>query len=571
VPPRGCIDPGSTNGHAKTYGAGTDAGAGGGFAHASPSAPTAATSHAQAFADTAGNSNIRWMTTPDASRATAAQHRNGAGWAALALVGLGLAVRTAPLLDEQRLLYQYTSEDGYLMLTVARNLALGHGMSVSAGTVATNGVQPLATALWAGCFALVGGDRVAGVRCVQILSILIALLCTGAAYRFLAVGLRGRSRSPDEMAALLAALWFCVPTTVQNQHNALETGLSTWLVLVCLLHYLRIHRRTDARSWILHGLLLGIGCWARNDLVLLVAAIGIHQLLLGRLRAPLLAGAVSFAVLLPWMAYNLRAFGHVVPISGAAEMMYAKFGATFDSAVAWTFQYLLVFVPIPRATESSATPALGTFAAQLAGLAAILFAARSTWRRVQRMDPEQRRFWEVSGLHFLLLFGFYGFWFGAEHFVGRFLFPASPFLLAVSAGLWRGRAALAVLVLGVLTAGGLDLRDYRAGLNNGHRQVVDWAASNVGAEEWVGAFQSGTLGFFHDRTLNLDGKVDPEALAWRRRDRLAAYIASKPIVYVADWEPIASWRSQPVIERSFELIIDDPRNNLAVWKRRPGH
>ncbi|NJN67317.1 MAG: hypothetical protein HC884_11700 [Chloroflexaceae bacterium] len=29
----------------------------------------------------------------------------------------------------------------------------------------------------------------------------------------------------------------------------------------------------------------------------------------------------------------------------------------------------------------------------------------------------------------------------------------------------------------------------------------------------IAAFESGTLGYFHDRTINLDGKVNPEVLA----------------------------------------------------------
>ena len=37
----------------------------------------------------------------------------------------------------------FITEDGYLMLTVARNMALGEGMSVSNGTIPTNGIQPM--------------------------------------------------------------------------------------------------------------------------------------------------------------------------------------------------------------------------------------------------------------------------------------------------------------------------------------------------------------------------------------------------------------------------------------------
>src|SRR4051794_38037468 len=96
------------------------------------------------------------------------------GWFTKALLGAGLLARCAPLLNQGgRLLQQYPTEDGYLMLTLARNLALGNGMSIAEGTIPSNGTQPLATLIWAVVYAAVGGDKVQGVMWVQVLQILI--------------------------------------------------------------------------------------------------------------------------------------------------------------------------------------------------------------------------------------------------------------------------------------------------------------------------------------------------------------------------------------------------------------
>jgi hypothetical protein len=66
--------------------------------------------------------------------------------------------RLSPLFDPAgRLFWQFMSEDGYLMQTVARNMAIGLGMSTADGTMPTNGVQPLATFLFAALHALAGG------------------------------------------------------------------------------------------------------------------------------------------------------------------------------------------------------------------------------------------------------------------------------------------------------------------------------------------------------------------------------------------------------------------------------
>ena len=87
------------------------------------------------------------------------------------LIAVGTLSRLAPLTSPHgRLLRQFMTEDGYLMQTVARNLALGHGLSVSDGTIATNGVQPLATFLFAFFHYLAAGDKVGGIAGVTVFS-----------------------------------------------------------------------------------------------------------------------------------------------------------------------------------------------------------------------------------------------------------------------------------------------------------------------------------------------------------------------------------------------------------------
>jgi hypothetical protein len=53
----------------------------------------------------------------------------------------------------------------------------------------------------------------------------------------------------------------------------------------------------------------------------------------------------------------------------------------------------------------------------------------------------------------------------------------------------------------------------------------------------VGAGQSGTLGYFRDRVVNLDGKVNPAALAAAESRRLVDYVAKESNVDVfVDWQ-----------------------------------
>ena len=85
------------------------------------------------------------------------------------LLAAGLIERLLPLLDfKNRLFWLHMSEDGYLMQTVARNMALGLGMSTADGTIPTNGVQPLATFAYALLHALAGGSKQLAIAFVTI-------------------------------------------------------------------------------------------------------------------------------------------------------------------------------------------------------------------------------------------------------------------------------------------------------------------------------------------------------------------------------------------------------------------
>jgi hypothetical protein len=91
---------------------------------------------------------------------------------------------------------------------------------------------------------------------------------------------------------------------------------------------------------------------------------------------------------------------------------------------------------------------------------------------------------------------------------------------------------------------------------------------NVPDDTWVGATQTGTLGFYHDRTINLDGKVNPAAYYAAAEDRAPAYIASTQVRYLADWGGILHWMHEPEIRAEFEVLVDDPERNLGVLARK---
>jgi len=507
------------------------------------------------------------------------------------LLGLvGLVVRLRGVLQPAEIMFRgFPTEDGYLMLTVARNLALGRGMTSAAGTMPTNGVQPLATLLDACCFWLVGGDRVSGVRLLLVVYTVVAI---ATAFLIVRLGrlMLGDGQASRRASLLGAAVWFSSPVTLFHTMNMLETGLYVAVVVLVAVVFARGHAGRGSpwplsRSVVLGGL-LGLAFWARNDAVFLMAAIGVAHLLSASAGAPLrrriaetatMAGIV-LALTAPWLLYSLRGFGHVVPVSGRAYLHTGAIAPKLQAAAVALFEQLTLLAsfayhPVQHEGSFAAICALTLAFAAVALVVALVRSGRGREGSVMLLVP------------CLLAAGllvFYVLFFDAPHFLRRYLFPLSPFL----AILWGylvirlGQALVAmrlrlvvpglmlILVANFALRDGLTLRGpwRRGALFRG----VEWVEENLTEETWVGAFQSGTLGFFHDRTVNLDGKINPEALRALEQGRQHEYVVESQIQFVVDWASILGpWsRNDPVVPRNFEWVLLDAEGNFAILGRR---
>lgn len=498
---------------------------------------------------------------------------------------VGTASRLLPLLDPSgRGLRQFPSEDGYLMLTIARNLALGRGLSIEAGTTMTNGTQPLMTFVYGGLFWWVDGDRTAGVALAQVVGLVVAILAALLLYRLANTALKG---DPDgqTLAAVVAATWYVSPLSTRFTQNCLETGATTLVPLLLALFFLR--RKLDFdRPWpvgdcVAIGGLLGLAFWIRNDAVLASVAVCSALLLSGvgrrgpglgrRVLESASVGTTALLVVSPWLVYNHLLFGSIVPVSGISQGAEGL-AENLVRVPAILAEQISMVMLIPVRWE---TRPIVLVAASLAVLVWLL----GVFREAASMERAGRQWLGLLAVWATLHVGFYGVIYGAGYFMGRYLFPLSTWTALLSVWLvhrvWQRAGSpqprlLAPLCLAaiVIVSIGLDARMFRRGRNNGHFQIVEWVDRHVPEDVWVGAIQSGTLGFFHDRTFNLDGKVSPPALRAKLEGRTFDYVLSHPMQYLVDWTGIATWLEDPAFDRRFELLVYDEERNLAVLARR---
>lgn len=509
----------------------------------------------------------------------------------IAILAVGLLTRLSPLLDvEGRLFWQFMTEDGYLMQTVARNMAIGLGMSVSEGTMPTNGVQPLATFLFAGLHWLAGGERYASIALVTLAS---ATIAAGGAYFLsrLASALLVEVKGGEILARIIAAVWFTGSLTTAHSMNGLETGLYALVLLATLLFYVeRLGGTGDAPRFgasIALGLLLGVTFLARNDAVFFIASLLLAHLCVGdlarhrvqnRFMECLVAGSLSVVVALPWLVNNYRLFGSLVPISGISQSFAAAFGENLLLVPANLVEASLPFLAIPRRLEDNVLVAL----VSVLLIAGVLASLWQTWARGNEVN---RRIYVAMVLFGVGLAGYYGLFFGAAHFISRYLSILSPFLWFATALVgffwlthllgdgqrirWAVAAAVPCLLVYSVVLGAYA---YANGRTHMHKQVVDWVSANVPPGQWVGAVQTGTLGYFYDRTLNLDGKVNPDVLRSLLRDgHSLEYVSDSPIRFIVDWVGMADWVRHPKANRfksQFEVVVRDNANNLAVLRRK---
>ncbi len=317
-------------------------------------------------------------------------------------------------------------------MTIARNMALGLGMSTAEGTLPTNGTQPLTTFLWAGAYWLEGGDKVQTLIWILLMQFMFASLTAYLLWQFGRQILQLHPNS-DKIASLAAATWYASPAITPYTMNGLETGLYVLAVLwITMILVSAPTKPWPFRYSVWLGLLLGMTYWIRNDAALLIFAACLMHIFIGgrwqfreisqRLLSVNVMGLTSVLVALPWLLYNQIQFGSLMPISGQSQSLGIEFGQNLPALSSTLVERFLVFLPIPYQNLSNQFPFLFAYTVFLVGIIVML---PRLWLLMQ--SAKERRLLVLVGLYLVIFCGFYGFYFGASYFLDRYFLPLSPF------------------------------------------------------------------------------------------------------------------------------------------------
>lgn len=452
----------------------------------------------------------------------------------LCLMALTLCWRqTAQLLNKP------LTEDGYLVLSVARNLAIGHGLSVD-GVHGTNGFQPLFAVMASLPYLVTGGNRIAGIRSVLALD-LLCYITTG-----ILVGLICRTMfKPGTRSYHLAApfgmvCYLSADFVIASSFNGLETG--TLLLLYALIwYYWATHGLQSIIQQAVLGVLLGFAVLARIDSVFLVGAVAAYFIWRKQIRAAALAVTLAIVVSAPWWVYNVALTGSFMPTSGHAEHAWGLsilriteiVQAIGTDAMPWTYlsQEAPFWATIMRILAATA---IITVCLRLAHTSANVTSGGTSGRA----GSFGRIIVAVAGT----LVIWYILYSSATYFYARYLAPLT--LVAVVGGTWLlfraidGRSVATLIGIGlglsaaaVVVYGAYDVGNLFPG-NMPLTRQLSLVNSWVPAGTAVAAGQSGTLSYFRDDVVNLDGKSNIDALA--HSSDIPEYLNSLRVRWICD-------------------------------------
>jgi hypothetical protein len=92
-----------------------------------------------------------------------------------------------------------------------------------------------------------------------------------------------------------------------------------------------------------------------------------------------------------------------------------------------------------------------------------------------------------------------------------------------------------------------------------------WALTHP--TERIGMEQTGTAGFIAPNVVNLDGKVNYDALMAKKRGDIGSYIVSEEFDYIADWREFSGQITASAARHGMKFQEVDSIGKVTIFKR----
>ena len=469
---------------------------------------------------------------------------------------IGLVLRLVPALCHT--IFNPLIDDSFYAFSIARNIAAGDGITYAG--IQTNGFQPLFVFMAVPIFWIFRDQQAMAVHAILVGMALLNVLTGALLYGFL------KAMKARAGALLALVVWLASPYICSNAVNGLETSLTaTFLFASGWLYVARIRQvaNSGVREAVGLGVLLGLGVLSRIDMGFWAVALALDCVFVNR-GAPVsrrvatiaLAAFVSALICAPWFGYNLYAFGHLLPTSGAGvRFISLAFGYNYWGEtghyfpvdhIPWRYYRLSLQTSLRDIFNAFFEPLtlLTPRGAVLASLAA-LFLVRRSWSRLLR---------DHGYLLVFILFqlvAYSGYVFG-QWFYPRYYFGTVSVLIVIAGLILQALvnrlpdlragvlhvALFVTLVMALFSWNSLPQQALRQEWTAGQEHQIGLAMLReaVPAGETVGGFQSVALEYFATdwRVVNLDGVVNSFALDAMRGNYMDNYLQTEEVNWLLD-------------------------------------
>jgi hypothetical protein len=421
---------------------------------------------------------------------------------------------------------EYRTDDTFIFLRYARNLAQGHGLAFNPGEPVYGFTSVLWVILLAPAFALQIPPLAfaKGVACVLALASLLG-------FRVWA----GKRLSPLTAGAAtvaFAANAWLVRWTAAAMETALVLAFVTWGLARSAIE------ADDPRRRPIAALLFAVGVLARPELGLLLGLTLAADLVRGRVGRAAAGAGLAALVIAPWMLYAHATFGHVIPDTAAAKGRLSLSGLDLD--------------PLSDVAKAvAATSGLEAILVLAAGI--VLIAWQERIGRPRLIAHAVPLVWLLGLPLAYVLAGF--------DVLSRYVLPVIPVVVlygflvlewaATRRGHFRRKAVVVLAALVVAQNVGLLARVVYPHTHRFSRGVEEclgglgrYCADHTPPGSWVAIADIGAFGYYADRpVLDLAGLVSPAMIPIVNQHpiaEIAAQLLYAPVAraeYLVDRDP----------------------------------
>jgi len=456
-------------------------------------------------------------------------------------------------------------EDAWYGFSIARSIANGFGITIDQSQ-ATNGFQPLQVLIDSILYFFSNSDDLAiilsfslrlllHISSAIIFSNLIKQLVTGPRH--------------ENFHIFTFSIYLFHPAIITCALNGLETGLLLFLFLVFITLVMNHTSVKPIKYSITSTTLCAIALiYTRIDMIVVLSCFLIWYFFYFSKRISIrMVLAISIAVT-PWLLWNFVNFGSIVPISGQQQQ---------DPSIS-----LFRITHLVKSLLYNASPWLGsTYDQNNLSLEAVSFLLRVfffLW--IMLFLPSKlslSRFYLIRrdffGLIIVLVLGllilscYYGIVTFATYFYQRYTVLTAPLvlilvLLKVNEATRTQRRIIFVAFLISLLQFSVFYHSTKSE-NALYDNQVNLVMESIPEDQVVGARQSGTLGYFRNRVINLDGKVNPRAP--KDEHAMHRYLKSVNIDWLCDWP---SELAKVVVNYENEWSIFSKNSTVVCIRRK---